>query len=464
LTGYGGRRTLGGVGSPADLETTIDRARRSPLYQERLRDFHLRSPDDLRELPLTTRADLMRAGAHGTRAVPLERICHYGETSGTTGASNSTWLTADDFECNARRIAERHPDLFGPGRILLNRYPFMAAPAHIIQHIARLGGGVAIPGGNINWDVPFPRALELARTTGAQTLAALPIEPIILARIARAQGLDPKTCSAFDAFFLGGSPLPPALRKRMEKEWGVRVVELYGSTETMLLGTGCEEGTLHLEPDLAHVEVLRRDSQDEVHAGDEGRLVVTTLGIEGSPLVRFETGDLVRRLPPCKCGDTRPGIIVLGRAVEEVELDATRGTRFHSTDIIDAAAAAADAVDSSVFFVVVLKDRLVLRIEADARGNHSADPLAVFQRRLDGVPAEVELVPENDLLDVEMLGRSPRVYKPVVAADWRGEGRRVVSVSEGMIEWPRPSGSELWRLVSRTLRRGRRRRSLRRSS
>ena len=55
--------------------------------------------------------------------------------------------------------------------LLLNRFPFMAAPAHLVQLLAQQGGGVAIPAGNINWDVPFPRALELARRTGAQVLA-----------------------------------------------------------------------------------------------------------------------------------------------------------------------------------------------------------------------------------------------------------------------------------------------------
>ncbi|MEE9606815.1 MAG: hypothetical protein V3U03_03680, partial [Myxococcota bacterium] len=146
----------------AALEATIERARHSRLYSERLRGVRVRTPEQLREIPLTTRADLQRAGLDGTRAVPLDRVCHYGETSGTSGGPNSTWLTAGDLSRSARAIASRHPDVFAPGRILLNRFHFMAAPAHLIQLIAQQGGGVSIPAGNINWDVPFPRALELA--------------------------------------------------------------------------------------------------------------------------------------------------------------------------------------------------------------------------------------------------------------------------------------------------------------
>ena len=219
------------------LDATLEQARGSTLYAERLRGVRVRSPSDMRSLPFTTRADLQSAGVDGTRAAALAQVCHYGESSGTSsGVSNSTWLTAGDFERNARAIAARHPDVFAPGRVLLNRFPFMAAPAHLIQLIAQQGGGVAIPAGNINWDVPFPRALDLAQQTGAQVLAGMPLEPIVLARIARERGIEPAKATSFDTFFLGGAPLPPALQRRFEREWGARVIELYGSTETMLLG------------------------------------------------------------------------------------------------------------------------------------------------------------------------------------------------------------------------------------
>jgi len=438
------------------LNEAIARAQSSALYADRLRGVRLAGPEELRALPFTTRADLEAAGPTGTLAVPVERICHYGETSGTSsGIQNSTWLTVGDLTRNADAIKSRHPDVFGPGRILLNRFPFMAAPAHLIQLIAQRGGGVSIPGGNINWDVPFHRALDMAQRTGAQVLAGMPLEPIVLARIAQQRGLDPKKAAAFDTFFIGGAPLPPALQRRIARVWDARVIELYGSTETMLLGTGCAHGRLHLEEDLAHCEVLG-DAEEPAPEGGEGRLVVTTLGIEGSPLVRFDTGDWVRRLPACSCGDPRSAIVVLGRRADAIEL---RGRRLDAYDLTDAAAAAADVLDSSVFFVVALPDRILVRIED---GGGSGDPEAAWRERLGDVPLEVERVGDNDLLDIEVLGRSPHVYKPVVISDWRRPGRRIVSVAEGMIQWPRPTFAELWRQISRLVRRSWRRRQLRR--
>jgi phenylacetate-CoA ligase len=440
----------------AALDATIDRARQSPLYRERLAGLRVRALEDLARVPLTTRADLQRAGIHGLRAVPLERVCHYGETSGTTGAANAVWLTAGDLARSARAIRSAHPDVFAPGRVILNRFPFMAAPAHLMQLIAQEGGGVAVPAGNINWDVPFPRALELAERTGAQVLAGLPLEPVVLGEIARARGLDPARDLAVDTLFLGGAPLPPVFQRRLARAWGARVIELYGSTETMLLGTSCAGGSLHLETALAHCELL--DARGEpVPAGGEGRLVVTTLGLEGSPLVRLDTGDVLRRGPePCACGSPRPVVTVLGRASETVDL---AGRRLHTFDLIDAAAAAADALDSHVFFVVVLADRVLVRVETRAG---DADPVAAFRARLPGVALEVERTPPGMLLDVDAISRSPRVYKPVVLSDWRGGGRPILTVLEGMMEWPRPSGREIrrWlgRLVATAVRRARLRR------
>lgn len=440
----------------AALDATVVRARASALYRERLAGIEVRSLEDFARVALTTRADLQQAGAHGTRALPLARVCHYGESSGTSGASNSTWLAAEDFAVDAQAIRARHPDVFAPGRIILNRFPFMAAPAHIVQLIAQQGGGVAIPAGNINWDVPFPRAFDLARTTGAQVLAGLPLEPVVLGEIARARGLDPRGDLAIDTFFLGGSPLPPAMQRRIERTWGARVIELYGSTETMLLGTSCAAGTLHLETGLVYCERLELDTDRTAPADADGRLVVTTLAIAGSPLVRFDTGDVIRPLPPCACGDPRPGIVVLGRAGDQITIG---GQQRYPYELIDAGATAAEAVDSSVFFVVVLPDRILVRIES--RGA-AGDPVAAFAGRLPGVPVEVETLAPGELLDVELLCRSPRVYKPVVLSDWRSAGRRILTVAEGMIEWPRPTWAEAQRWIGRVVRTARRRRRLRR--
>ena len=163
-------------------------------------------------------------------------------------------------------------------------------------------------------------------------------------------------------------------------------------------------------------------------------------------------GPLARR----HCGDERPSIVVLGRESDQVRFG---DRRFHTYEIIEAAAAAANAVDSSVFFTVVMPDRLLFRIETEHR---DGDPHAAIREHLGDVRIEVERTPRNTLLDVEQLSRSPSVYKPVLVSDWRRPGRHVLSVSQGMVTWPRPSFSELRRLLARSVRAAIRARRLRR--
>ena len=441
----------------AALQATLDQASESALYAESFRKLRLDSLEDFRKIPLTTRADLESAGIDGTRAAPIEEICHYGVSSGTTGAANSTWLTVEDLAKNARAIRERHPDIFAPGKIIINRFPFMAAPAHLIQLVAQQGGGVSIPAGNINWDVPYPKALDLCISTAATVFAGLPLEPIVLGQIARQRGLDPATDVKLDTFFLGGAPLPPVLQRRIEREWDARVIELYGSTETMLLGTACSKRSLHIETDLVFCEILRVDSDEPAEVGDEGRLIVTTLGLQGSPLVRLDTGDRVRRLGPCACGDPRQTIIVLGRGADVCEVE---GRRLHSYELIEAAAAAADVLDSSVFFTVIMPDRLIVRIETDRPQQAGADPEGAVRAQLGDIRVEIERVPIHSILDVEHLSRSPKVYKPVLLSDWRRPGRPVISISQSMMEWPKLSGREAMRWGLRSLRARRRGRKL----
>ncbi len=58
----------------------------------------------------------------------------------------------------------------------------------------------------------------------------------------------------------------------------------------------------HHHPELIIVEIL--DENDiPVKQGEEGELVVTTLGVEAMPLLRFKTGDIVKaHYNGCKCG------------------------------------------------------------------------------------------------------------------------------------------------------------------
>jgi phenylacetate-CoA ligase len=101
----------------------------------------------------------------------------------------------------------------------------------------------------------------------------------------------------------------------MENIWNVTLHDGYGSTQQeTLLGCTCEKGAvpdgkrgfMHVFEDYTIVEVLNRDTRDPVKSGEWGEVVITTLGREASPVVRYATNDRVMFLSHTECNCGRP--------------------------------------------------------------------------------------------------------------------------------------------------------------
>src|SRR5262249_9013306 len=154
---------------------------------------------------------------------------------------------------------------------------------------------------------------------------------------------------SLQVIFAGGAILPPALRHVIETDWGARLVEIYGSNETLLMGVGCTAGRLHLCHELLEFEVLDPTTHQPVPPGQPGIMTVTSLVHEVAPLVRYFTGDLVRvSTQPCSCG--RPGWTaqVLGRFSTVIEQDGKSVTPY---ELLDAAYEFAEKLGTRIFFI-----------------------------------------------------------------------------------------------------------------
>ncbi len=433
----------------------VERARRSPFYARYLAGRTVERREDFRQLPLTSKRELRDASPFDMLIVPPSKAWHYHESSGTTGEPISTWSGLEEVRRMAAVIQRMVPEM-SADTILLNRFPLFAPVSFVFEEMLRLVEGCHIAAGTMSWDVPFERALDFIRRLKVTALSSLPLEPILLREAALERGLDlQRDLGSVRVIFCGGAVLPPALRRAIEQDWNARVVEIYGSNETLLLGVGCAQGRLHLCSDLHEMEVLDPQTHAPVPAGTAGLLVTTGLVHTVMPLVRYVTGDLVRCDPaPCACGSPNPAAEVLGRYEEGVTIGGGRTSHY---EMLDAAYEFADRLGTRIFFMLVRRKGLQLLVEvAEPQSARDTEAESRLATRL-GVPVTVEYLGRNEVLDRSAMFRGPKIYKPGVISDWRGEGRKAITIMEALLEWPRFDWRTLLHLGRRQIRNARRR-------
>jgi phenylacetate-CoA ligase len=99
-----------------------------------------------------------------------------------------------------------------------------------------------------------------------------------------------------------GSVLDPFLKSFIEKSFDAPVFEVYGATESGLIGFQCRQGSYHIMSDLVHLEFLKNG--EPVPSGEAGHLIITKLYGTGTPLIRYNAiNDIVAPLrKSCDCG------------------------------------------------------------------------------------------------------------------------------------------------------------------
>ena len=130
-------------------------------------------------------------------------------------------------------------------------------------------------------------------------------DPAYLAMLCRAARKQKRTLTTPACMTLTYETTTRAMREEIAQMFDAPAVQLYGATEAGVLYMECEKGLLHLNAQHAHVELL------PVGEG-LARVVVTTLGREWMPLLRYDIGDIVRvsELTECPCGRPAQGALL----------------------------------------------------------------------------------------------------------------------------------------------------------
>jgi phenylacetate-CoA ligase len=300
------------------LRACVARVAGVPFYRKALAEAgvvpsSIHSLDDLRKLPLTTKADLRDHYPLGFLAVPRQQVVRIHGSSGTTGKPTFVAYTAADRETWANLCA-RFLSAGGlrPGQLVHIAFGYGLFTGGFGLHygVERVGAAVVpVASGNTRRQVMILRDLK------ADVLVCTPSYALNIAEVARQEGMD--ACAlGLSAGHFGGEPWTEEMRLRIESELGIQAFNNYGLSEVIGPGVSGECGArcgMHIQEDHFLVECLDPQTLAPVQDGKVGELVFTTLTKEAMPLLRYRTRDLACLTHgPCACGRTT---VRMGRVV-----------------------------------------------------------------------------------------------------------------------------------------------------
>ena len=124
----------------------------------------------------------------------------------------------------------------------------------------------------------------------------------------------------------GGETLDPATRARLCQRFDCPVRDDYGASECLPIAWECPEGALHVNEDWVLLEPVDHALQPVPPGVMSATVLLTNLANHLQPLIRYDLGDRITRLPlPCPCGSPFMAIHVDGRDDDIVELTDTNG-------------------------------------------------------------------------------------------------------------------------------------------
>ena len=294
------------------LQTMVERVYANvPFYRDKFKESgvtpsDIKSLDDLKRLPFTTKQDLRDRYPYGMFAVPMDHVVRIHASSGTTGQSTVVGYTARDIKTWAELMAR---SLMAGGAtrndIIHNAYGYGLFTGGLGVHYgAEALGASVIPvsGGNTR------RQVVIMKDFGPTIITCTPSYSLHLAEMAEEMGVSFKDLK-FKYGVFGAEPWSETMRLEIERKLNLVAVDIYGLSEIMGPGVSIEcheaKSGLHVFEDHFIPEIIDPNTLETLPYGEVGELVFTTITKEAFPVVRYRTRDITSLNPePCICGRT----------------------------------------------------------------------------------------------------------------------------------------------------------------
>ncbi len=288
---------------------------------------------ELQRIPFLEKDTLRRFGTTTMLSSKLEKGGNFFASSGSTGTPTQIFFShpmhqrwSAGFEARIRHWAglDRHtprgtiggrrvvPD--GEGKPPYYRYNFVEKQVYFsAYHVSRSTvagylGGMA--------------------KHGVQYMTGYAMSNYFLARFIEEEKLGAPTLKAV---VTSSEKLTNEMRDAFERVYKCKTFDSWSGVEACGLVSECEQGSLHISPDLGIIEILD-EVGNPVKPGEAGEVVCTGLVNYDQPLIRYRIGDVMRLgKEPCSCGRNMPVIDEIVGRTEDIVIgqDGREMVRFH---------------------------------------------------------------------------------------------------------------------------------------
>ena len=314
----------------------------SPFYKDlfakhSINITSIKTIGDLAAIPATNKEDLQQRN-DDFLCVSKNKIIEYTSTSGTLGSPVTIALTENDLQRLAFNeyasflCAAGKPEDIYQLMLTLDRQ-FMAGMAYYAG-IRKMGAGIIRVGPGVpslQWQI-----IQRIQPTA---IVAVPSFILKLIQYGREHKIDINNTSVKKAICIGENIRNTdfsfnILGKKITESWNIQLYSTYASTEMQTAFTECSAGKGgHHNPELLIVELLN-DNNEVVGPAQPGEVTITTLGVEGMPLLRYKTGDICMYVEgTCSCGRNSLRLSpILGRKKQMIKY---KGTTLYPPALFD---------------------------------------------------------------------------------------------------------------------------------
>ena len=264
----------------------------------------IESLEDLKKLPFLNRTTLHRTDPLDILTLPLSSVLRFSHIIDSSGEVTKLY-TRDDIVNNVEMMIRAliAADVT-KGSIVGIQGDLSESKFLDILYALESIGSTVIPFGT-----DYRQWLRLMEIATIDTLISTPQLIMQLVIQLQANGKNIIDYPISKIFCINTSNIQNPLQQHIQERTRSTVYNMFAPSEIGFAGMiyQCHERSgLHLQEDNYIAELLHFDSDEILEENDHmGELVITTLTAQALPLIRYRTGQAVRRLSePCKCGRT----------------------------------------------------------------------------------------------------------------------------------------------------------------